>query len=146
MARQNILLESFVAGFAGGALAHWILSTVGRERNVQVQNQAQQVVVNDLGRLRTVIAAVVTGYECEHLRKFVREEPFPFLRDATTQFFLPELRRLEALGFIEAQPGRSIETLVAQGGDVRDHLRVTSNGREYLALRDDVASRELMNR
>jgi len=85
-----------------------------------------------------IVNALASEHEALHLRKLAAGQPFPFVRDETTTFFEAELRRLRSLGYIDSPPQKSIETLVSEGGDVRDHVRITPLGRQYLDLRDRV--------
>jgi hypothetical protein len=120
--KMRDLIASFLVGAAGGTLAFVLLS---RRKP-------------DWAPLRPLITALLNEHEYRHLRRLAGGERFPFNRDATTVFFEAELRRIRALGFIDSPAGRSIDTLLAQGGDVRDHLHATARGREYLALRAEV--------
>jgi len=75
----------------------------------------------------------VTQYELVHLRKLAPDEPFPFKKSNT---FEAELRRLLALGLIERLPGKGIRSLFQAGDDVRNHLRITNRGKDYLKILD----------
>jgi hypothetical protein len=92
-----------------------------------------------------VVNALATEHETVHLRKLALGQPFPFVRDETTSFFEAELRRLRSLGYIDSPPQKSIETLIAEGGDARDHLRITPLGWRYLELRDRVNDEPLVS-
>jgi hypothetical protein len=75
----------------------------------------------------------VTEYELVHLQKLASDEPFPFKRASA---FEAELRRLLALGLIERLPRKGIRSLFQAGDDVRNHLRITNRGRDYLKILD----------
>lgn len=75
---------------------------------------------------------IVSSYELIHLEKLAGEKPFPFSRSDT---FEAELRRLIGLGLLGRKPGKGIRSLFAAGDDVRNHLEITSRGREYLQYR-----------
>jgi hypothetical protein len=120
------IAASFAGGMIGGAIAALIIARPAPRRL-------------DWTPLRPLVHAFASADECVHLRKLASGQPFPFVRDETTGFFEAELRRLRKLGLIDHAPGKSVDTLLADGGDARDHLLITPMGREYLALRDLVS-------
>lgn len=121
--RSSALLLSLVGGVLGGA---FVTAAFARRKPRHP----------DWTPLRPLVHALIGEHECLHLRKLSSGQPFPFLRDGTTAFFEAELRRLRSLRFLEDMPTRSVDTLLSEGGDVRDHLFVTPLGRQYLALRE----------
>jgi hypothetical protein len=92
-----------------------------------------------------IVNALAGEHEALHLRKLAAGQPFPFVRDETTTFFETELRRLRSLGYIDSPPRKSIDSLISEGGDVRDHIRITPLGRQYLELRDSVNHERLVS-
>ena len=120
---SSALLISLAGGVLGGAV---VTAALARRKPRYP----------DWTPLRPLVHALVGEHECVHLRKLSSGQPFPFLRDGTTGFFEAELRRLRSLRFVEELPARSVDTLLSEGGDVRDHLFVTPLGRQYLALRE----------
>lgn len=55
--------------------------------------------------------------------------------------FNQELRRLRTLGFIENCPGRPIGSMANQG-NLRDYVRLTERGKEYLKLIERLEQKE----
>jgi hypothetical protein len=92
----------------------------------------------DQERLLTAMIFLVThfvsSYELDHLRKLRSGGPFPYQR---TTAFTAELRRLIGVGLIERQEERTLGGMAEQG-DLRDHLRITDDGRRFLDLYDDL--------
>lgn len=85
---------------------------------------------------------LVTDDEYKHLTRLASDTPFPFKKDETTRFFEQELRRLRALGFIAGHLGKGVRSMLKTGGDVKDHFRITDQGRVYLTLRQKADGEE----
>lgn len=90
----------------------------------------------EITTLQFLVSNFVTRDEFKHLQALASEKPFPFRKDASTPFFEKELRRLRAFNLIEGLPGRGVRSLLKHGGDVKDHFRIASLGRQYLLLRE----------
>ncbi|WP_432515084.1 hypothetical protein [Kineococcus sp. SYSU DK001] len=86
-----------------------------------------------------LITHFIDPYEREHLRKLNDAVPFPFDDGETRTVFEAELRRLLGAGLIERLPGKGIRTM-GPTGDLRETFRITSEGRRYLNLLDDLGS------
>jgi hypothetical protein len=127
---------AFLLGFLGGVLGGAAASAVLARRSAAAPDWAS---------FSPLVNALAGEHEALHLRKLAVGQPFPFVRDQTTSFFEAELRRLRSHGYIECLPAKSIETLLDQGGDVRDHVRITPLGRQYLELRDRVNGERLIS-
>ena len=121
------LLLGFLGGVLGGAAVYAAFAR-------------RSVAGPDWTFILPIVNAVAGEHEVLHLRKLAAGQPFPFVRDETTVFFEAELRRLRSLGYIDGHSEKSIDTLLAEGGDLRDHVRITPLGRQYLELRDRVNS------
>ena len=93
---------------------------------------------NDIESLKFLISHFVTDDEYKHLRKLADNKDFPYIRGPETSFFHRELHRLRSFGLIEGHHGKGIRTLMNQGGDLKDHFRITDVGRKYLDLRDEI--------
>ena len=89
--------------------------------------------------LKFLVAHFVTDDEITHLKKLEAQEAFPFAPDSPeAHFFKNELRRLRSFRLIEGQKDKGIRTLENEGGDVRNHFRITERGRQYLKLRAEM--------
>ncbi|MBD1898411.1 hypothetical protein NDI44_00305 [Trichocoleus sp. DQ-A3] len=67
--------------------------------------------------------------ELKHLKRLASNEPV--LDYVKRQSFKQELRRLRTLGFIESLPEKHIGSM-KDGGNLRNYVRITERGREYL--------------
>ncbi|WP_336210892.1 hypothetical protein [Nonomuraea sp. LPB2021202275-12-8] len=101
----------------------------------------QRHLESDLRALQVALTGVVTKYEWDHLRNLARGGPVParFRHDRKLQL---ELERLDAMGFVEPVDPRGLNAIPEDHGahdgefDLAHYVRVTAEGREYLALRD----------
>lgn len=88
----------------------------------------------DIKLLRFFIANFIGKYELMHLEALERGKPYSF--DIVRQTFEDELVRLRSLGLIDHIEGKGIVAMKQQGkGDLNDHFRITTLGRDYLKLR-----------
>jgi hypothetical protein len=96
----------------------------------------------EIDMLNFLVSHFLTDDEFTHLNKLDREAPFPFARSDSTDFFVQELHHLRAMKLIEGQQDKGIRSLLEQGGDVKQHFRITKRGRDYLRLREQAEAAE----
>jgi len=113
---------------------------------------SERKIARELGDIRSrqdeqqlqleVLAFVLRTYiqwpELGHLWGLKLDKPFPF---TMSPWFLAELRRLRALGVIEAKPGVSMRSL-PETGDLKDFFHITEAGLRYLDYRQQVEDLE----
>ena len=145
------LIESSMDGVNSAlliiAVVPWLLPWFGTARSTekltaqfqQIQ-QEQEKQKEELDRLHRLAAIHVTQDEQTYLSKLVHKEPFVFARDALPNYFETEIRRLLANGFLRSKPGKGVQTLLAEGGEVSEHVDVTDRGREYVQLQDELTA------
>jgi hypothetical protein len=86
-----------------------------------------------------IVNLLVTEAEFKHLQRFLSPDPWPFDKNAyTNKFFQQELRRLRDLKLIIGQPNKGIGTLFNEGGDIRNHFKITDEGIKFIAFRNQV--------
>lgn len=88
----------------------------------------EQQTLQTQGENELIIGSLLSKYELKHLEQLASEQPFPFTKQRA---FEQELRRLRTFGFIENLTGKRIST-IPESGDLKDYLRITEQGREYL--------------
>ena len=76
----------------------------------------------------------------KYLKKLAHGESFVFVSESMPSYFDTELRRLLGSGLIEALPGKGIDSLLNDGGEVGDHFCITERGRAYVKLREEMES------
>ena len=116
----------------------------------EVENE-QQRQAREIQWLKFLMQNFLTGYELEHLQKFAADAPFWFEFDSGTKnYFERELRRMLDLNLIERLPNSGVRALLhdragvvnVSGRDMKDvkqYLRITPQGREYLRMRGQLA-------
>jgi hypothetical protein len=88
--------------------------------------------------LKALIRLVVSDYERSHLRSLASSEAFlAEVRPHST--FEWELRHLVSLGLVARHPDTGIGSLFAHAGkrNVKEHLFITQQGRDYLRIVDE---------
>jgi len=145
MSQAYLQLTPSVLILLGFAVVPWLADIVdsmefpgGWKVSFQKLTDEQARQKDEIEALKFLVSGFVTGHELQHLEKLGNQDPFPFVQGPETSFFEGELRRLRALGLITGQLGKGIRTMRAQGGDVKDHFRITERGVEYLKLRRQV--------
>ncbi len=98
----------------------------------------EQQMVQTQSQKENLINSLLSDYELKHLEKLSSEQAFPFKKQRD---FEQELRHLRAFGFIETLPGKTISKM-PESGNLKDYLRITEQGREYLLKRKQT---ELVN-
>jgi predicted regulator of amino acid metabolism with ACT domain len=81
--------------------------------------------------------SLIHKYELEQLKRLASEQPELVYELSGT--LKQELRRLRALGFIESLPNKHISSMKSQG-NLRDYIKITERGKEYLQLVEEVRS------
>ncbi len=90
--------------------------------------------------LQMLIKGSVTDFECEKLKGLAMDGSF---RVRFCWDMYHELRRLDALRYVQPQPGYGIESIREHDGsgdefDLKQYVYITSEGQEYLKLREDL--------
>ena len=99
---------------------------------VESGQQEQKELIEKIQKF--LVKQFLTKHQLEHLKRFAVAEYWPFQQDASTSFFIDELRNLRAIGLIEGYPNKGIRTLFREGGDINAHFKISSEGKEYLEL------------
>jgi len=84
---------------------------------------------------KQLYVSLIQKYELEQLKRLASDEPELVYELSKT--LKQELRRLRALGFIESLPNKHISSMKSQG-DLRDYVKITERGKEYLQLVEEV--------
>jgi hypothetical protein len=109
----------------------------------------QDVLEAEIRALQVSLTGLVTKFEVVHLQKLAGEGP------ATVRFgeiLLRELERLDAMEFVRPTHVRGLNAIREQHGsglddfDLKDFVEITTEGREYLALRAQLAARTARRR
>lgn len=108
------------------------------ERRQDRQGLLQEVQGKEIRQLRFLVSNFASPAEFKHLTKLASGEPFPVIKDGTYGFFKEELHRLRELQLIEGRPNKGLRSMDREGGDVKDHFKITDNGKELLRLRAEV--------
>lgn len=91
------------------------------------------------GQGKQQIASLLDEHELKHLKRLASDQPY--LDYVKQRSFNQELRRLRTIGFIENYPGKSIGSMPNQG-NLRDYVRLTERGKEYLKLIEPTEQKE----
>ncbi len=91
------------------------------DQKMASQEQGKQVLYENL----------LDKNEPKHLQRLASDQQY--LHYEAQKTFKQELRRLRALGFIENYPNEQI-SLIPNQGNLRDYVRITDRGKEYLNL------------
>jgi hypothetical protein len=111
------------------------------ERRQDRQGLLQEEQRKEIRQLRFLVSNFASPAEFTHLTKLVGGEPFPvFSDDGTYGFFRGELHRLRELRLIEGQPGKGLRSMDSEGGDVKDHFKITDKGKELLSWLAEVST------
>lgn len=84
---------------------------------------------------KQLYVSLIHKYELEQLKRLASDQPELVYELSKT--LKQELRRLRALGFIESLPNKHISSMKSQG-DLRDYVKITERGKEYLQLVEEV--------
>jgi hypothetical protein len=96
------------------------------------QRLLQEEQGKEIRQLRFLVSNFANPAEVMHLTKLAGGTPFPVIKDGTFSYFKEELHRLRGLQLIEGQEGKGLRSMESQGGDVKDHFKITDKGRELL--------------
>lgn len=100
--------------------------------SVKSGQQKQARTIKDIQTF--LVRHLLTEDERGHLERLATRKYWPFRKDATTKFFLNELRNLRSMNLIEGQPNKGIRSLLKEGGDINAHFKIRPEGEEYLQL------------
>jgi hypothetical protein len=99
-------------------------------QHLQNKQDKQQVLLRSV--VEFLINNFLSRYEFRHLERLSEEGPMLFDK---TYAFEAEIRRLRAIGFIQAtKPGVEVNKL-PKAGDLKDYFSITASGRAYLDFR-----------
>jgi hypothetical protein len=101
-------------------------------KSVKSEQEQQENAIREIQRF--LVGHLISKHERGHLERFVTREYWPFKNDATTKFFVEELRNLRSMGLIMGQPNKGIRSLLKEGGDINSHFKIRHEGNEYLQL------------
>jgi hypothetical protein len=110
-----------------------------QDRNEQELSRQQA----EIRALQVSLQGIVTKYELEKLKGLIGEPPF-LVRYSVDM--LTELKHLRAMGLIMNRSGTGLRTIEQryrgsqEEFDLCEHFYITEHGREYVKLRDEVAS------
>lgn len=123
-------------------LAEITVSSTGMSARFQDIEERQDTLQSEVDTLRVVLKGIVTDYEQDKLRGLASENPFIVHYRSS---LYGELKRLDAMGYIRPQEGYGISDIRRQYEkkreeqfDLKQYVRITEEGREYLSLRDEL--------
>jgi len=108
------------------------------ERRQDKQRLLQEEPGREIRQLRFLISNFANQAEVAHLTKLADGMPFPAIKDGTFSFFKEELHRLRGLGSSRGSPNKGLRSMESEGGDVKDHFKITDNGKGFLRLLAEV--------
>jgi hypothetical protein len=112
------------------------------ERRQDRQRLLQEEQGKEIRQLRFLVSNFANPAEVTHLTKLASSDPFPVIKDGTFSYFKEELHRLRGLQLIEGQQGKGLRSMEFEGGDVKDHFKITDKGKEFLRLLAEVQTDE----
>ena len=122
-----------------GRLTHLTLSKEGFVIQLQEVKERQERLRADVDALRFLVSGFVTDWELKHLESLCLDGPFQYRRGPNRDDrFVNELVRLRDFGLIAKLSDRSLYDLPPDG-NLKDHVRITERGKEYLDLRRQLA-------
>jgi len=143
-----IRFDPIALGLIGLALLPWLASVLdvaeipgGFRFQFRKVKEEQERQARELDWIKTLIGLVLSDYERMHLRSLAREGAFiADVKKGST--FEWELRHLTSLRLVGRHPNRGMRTLFSEEGkrDVKEHLFITEQGRQYLRIFDESAS------
>jgi hypothetical protein len=101
---------------------------------VQRLTLLEQQMAENKSEKELIINSLLSEYELKHLYSLEKNESFSFTKQRS---FEQELRHLRAFGFIENLPGKTISGM-PETGELRDYVKITQRGRDYLKKREHV--------
>ena len=107
-----------------------------RFRNIE---NRQETLQSEVDTMRIVLEGIVTKWELDKLKGLAKDDPF-MVRYRSSLY--GELKHLDAMGYIRPQEGRGLRDIRNQYErnrhekfDLKDYVRITDEGKEYLELR-----------
>ncbi len=122
----------------------WTLKVAGQELTVEQAfshvEQRQDSLESRVRTLQVLMKGSVTDFEYDKLKGLSADGPFLV---AFHWDMYQELRRLDALRYIQPQPGRGIESIKERDGsgdrfDLKQYVYITKEGLEYRKLREEL--------
>jgi hypothetical protein len=116
-----------------------VAETKMNKQLVDIQSR-QETTETRIRTLQVLVKGLITEFELDKLVGLAREGAF------TVRFhndMIEELERLDALRYLEPQPNYGIVSIRERDGrgdefDLKQYVRITSEGMEYLKMRDDL--------
>ena len=108
------------------------------ERRQDRQRLLQEKQGKEIRQLRFLVSNFANPAEVAHLTKLADGESFPVIKDGSFSYFKQELHRLRGLGLIEGQRNKGLRSMETEGGDVKDHFKISDKGKEFLRLLAEV--------
>jgi hypothetical protein len=102
------------------------------ERRQDGQRLLQEKQGKEIRQLRFLVLNFANPAEVAHLTKLADGEPFPVIKDGTFSYFKQELHRLRGLQLIEGQQDKGLRSMENEGGDVKDHFKISDKDKEFL--------------
>ena len=134
-------LKQLIASFKGGRVA---FKVAGQELTIE---QAIGTIDSKLRTLQIVTKGIVTHGETELLTGLATSVPFPV--DFSWHMFR-ELERLDAIRYVTPVRPAGTNALTERDGGVKfelkDYVRITDDGREYLNLRAEILAIQASDR
>jgi Predicted nucleotide-binding protein containing TIR-like domain len=102
--------------------------------------ERQDILESKLRTLQVAVAGTITDFEYQKLRGLAGKGPF-LVRFHWEMYH--ELKRLDAIRYVQPQPGYGIVSVQERDGsgnefDLKQYVRITEQGLEYLKLRDEL--------
>ncbi|MBP5976403.1 hypothetical protein HW132_27665 [Brasilonema sp. CT11] len=98
----------------------------------------EQEMAKSKNQNQLLVSSLLSDFELKHLLLLASDEPFPYTKQRP---FEQELRHLRALGFIENLQNKTI-SFMPETGNLKDYLKITEQGREYLRKREQAESED----
>jgi hypothetical protein len=139
---ELLLVVTLILWFSGAIarVADFSISSSGLSAKFQEIKSRQETIESQVHTLQLVVKGLVTEFEYEKLQGLAVNGPFKvrFHND-----MYEELKRLDAIRYIQPQPGYGIVSIRERDGrgdefDLKQYVRITNEGLEYLKLREDL--------
>jgi hypothetical protein len=102
----------------------------------------QETIESSIQTLQVVVKGILTRFEYEKLLGLEADGPF---KVRYHQDMYPELKRLDAIGYVQPQKGQKLVALREERSgefDLKDYVRITHDGREFLKMRRELLERQ----
>ncbi len=110
------------------------------EQAIGQVDERQKILESEIRALQIIIKGIITDFEYDKLKGLAAPGPF-WVRYHLDMY--KELKRLDAIRYIEPMPGQGIYSINAHDGtanefDLKAYVRITKEGLEYLKLREEL--------